>query len=130
MSLLNFLGITNAMAQNVPSTTQAPPPPTGATEAATHTGSGMLSMIWMIAAFIIIFYFLLIRPQSKRAKEQRKLLDGLQKGDEVVTTAGLVGRISRIEADFVVLNVADNVELTFQKNAIAGVLPKGTIKGA
>lgn len=126
MSLLNLLGISDAMAQNVPSTTQTTGTATQA--AATHQGSGLLSMIWMIAAFIIIFYFLLIRPQSKRAKEQQKLLQGLTKGDEVVTTAGLVGKISRIENDFVVLSVADNVELTFQKNAIASVLPKGTVK--
>lgn len=128
MSLLNIIGIQDALAQSaVPAVNQAA---TAAAPAAAGApqGSGLMSMVWMLGAFIIIFYFLLIRPQSKRAKEQRKLLDSLQKGDEVVTAAGLLGKIVKVQDDFVVINVAENVDLTFQKNAIAMTLPKGTIK--
>lgn len=133
MNLLNIIGIQDASAQNVPTvpavnqtTTQVATP---ATSTPTHPqGAGYMSMIWMLAAFIIIFYFLLIRPQSKRAKQQRQLIDSLTKGDEVVTTAGIVGKISKITDEFVILSIAEGVDITFQKAAIVSVLPKGTIK--
>ena len=121
--------IQDAMAA-VPSVTETT---TQAATTATTThaavgGESYMSMIWMLVAFFAIFYFLLIRPQSKRAKEQRKLLDSLAKGDEVTTLAGMVGKIVKIEGDFVVLTLAENVDVTFQKGAIAAVLPKGTLK--
>jgi preprotein translocase subunit YajC len=127
MNLLNLIGIQDAVAQNVPSAT--PPAATAPAEhAAQGTGAGFMSMIWMVALFIFVFYFILIRPQSKRAKEQRKLIDSLNKGDEVVTTSGMVGKIVKITDDFVVLNVAENVDITLQKGAIISALPKGTLK--
>lgn len=98
--------------------------------AAESTGAeqGGLSSIIMLAVFAAIFYFLLIRPQSKRQKEHKTMLESLQKGDEVVTGGGILGKITKITDNFVVLNVGNSVELKFQKNAISATLPKGTIK--
>lgn len=77
-----------------------------------------------------IFYFMLIRPQMKRAKEARAMVAALAKGDEVLTTGGILGRIEDIADSFVTLEIADNVRIKVQKNAISAVLPKGTIKQA
>lgn len=82
----------------------------------------------LIFGMIAIFYFLLWRPQAKRAKEQRALLSSLAKGDEIVTSGGIVGVISRVDDDFVTARVAQNVEMRFQKHAISATLPKGTLK--
>ncbi len=68
------------------------------------------------------------RPQAKRAKEHKNLLASLQKGDEVVTSGGIAGKVSKVADDFVVIEVSDSVELKFQKQAIAATLPKGTLK--
>ncbi len=73
-------------------------------------------------------YFLIIRPQSKRAKEHRELMASLKTGDEVVTSGGLLGKINKISDNFVVLEIAKDVEITMQKASIAASLPKGTIK--
>ncbi len=77
-----------------------------------------------------IFYFMLIRPQMKRAKESRAMVAALAKGDEVLTTGGILGRIEDIAESFVTLEIADKVSIKVQKNAISAVLPKGTIKQA
>lgn len=82
----------------------------------------------MIGAFVAIFYFLILRPQSKRTKEHKNLLGSLEKGDEVVTSGGIVGTVTKVEDQFVVCRVANNVELRIQKHAIAATLPKGTLK--
>ena len=71
---------------------------------------------------------MLIRPQMKRAKEHRQLVAGLQKGDEVVTSGGLLGKITGIDDSFVTVKVADNVEIKVQRHAVASVMPKGTLK--
>lgn len=84
--------------------------------------------ILIIVAFALVFYFIVWRPQSKRQKEHRDLVSSLGKGDEVVTNGGLIGKISRVEDQYVVLEVADNVEVKLQKGAVAAALPKGTIK--
>jgi len=97
----------------------------GAAEAG---GSGALAQGLMLAAFAVIFYFVILRPQSKRAKEHKNLVTGLQKGDEVITTGGLLGKINRIADNFFVIMIADNVEVTIQKQAIVGSVPKGTLK--
>lgn len=76
----------------------------------------------------LVFYFLLWRPQSKRTKEHKNLVSGLDKGDEVLTNGGIVGKVVRVDENFVVLQVADNMELKFQKAAISASLPKGTMK--
>ncbi|HET6756067.1 MAG TPA: preprotein translocase subunit YajC [Burkholderiales bacterium] len=85
---------------------------------------GLLPIILMF----VLLYFLLIRPQTKRAKEHRIMLDNLQKGDEVVTAGGALGRITKIGDQYVSVEIASNVEIQVQKPAIQSVLPKGTIK--
>lgn len=92
-------------------------------------GSGMMSIV-MILAFIAIFYFMLIRPQSKRAKEHRQMLSQLAKGDEVITNGGVAGRVDDIGEAFVTVEIAANVKVKLQKHAIAQVLPKGTLKAS
>ena len=90
---------------------------------------GLMSFLPLIIIFII-FYFLLIRPQMKRAKEHRKLVAELAVGDEVVTTGGLLGRITKVGESFLTVEVADNLQLKLQRHAVASVVPKGTIKSA
>ncbi|MBS0321612.1 MAG: preprotein translocase subunit YajC [Proteobacteria bacterium] len=85
------------------------------------------SFLPMIAIFIV-FYFLLIRPQQKRAKEQKELLSALEKGNEVITAGGMVGRITKINEQYVTLDVSNGVEVTFQRSSVAQLLPKGTLK--
>ena len=97
-----------------------------AAPAAGPAGSGF-EWIFLVG-FLVIFYLMIWRPQAKRAKEQKNLLSSLQKGDEVVTTGGIAGKITRVADDFVVLEVSDTVEMKFQKGAIAATLPKGTLK--
>ncbi len=89
--------------------------------------SALLNML-PIVGFGLIFYFLIWRPQSKRAKELKTLVDSLSKGDEILTTSGMLGKINKVDDHYVALQVADNVELKMQKSAVAAVLPKGTIK--
>jgi preprotein translocase subunit YajC len=96
-------------------------------QAAPAGGSGFESMILLVAMFAIM-YFLLIRPQMKRAKEQRAMVEALQKGDEVVAAGGLIGRISKLSDQYLVLEIAPNTEVVLQRSAIQVVLPKGTIK--
>lgn len=86
------------------------------------------STIIMMLLFGVVFYFLLIRPQSKRAKEHKNMLEAIQKGDEVVTSGGILGKVSKITDNFVVLTVAQGVEMKFQKHSVTATLPKGTIK--
>lgn len=95
--------------------------------AAGPVGADYMQIVFLIAIFAV-FYFITIRPQRKRQKEHQQLLSELQAGDEVVTTAGILGKVRKSEDEFVVLKVADNVELKFQKQAIHAVMPKGTIK--
>jgi preprotein translocase subunit YajC len=77
-----------------------------------------------------IFYFMLIRPQMKRAKEQRAMIAALAKGDEVLTNGGILGRIEDMAEQFVTLEIAPNVVVKLQKQAISAVLPKGTLKAS
>jgi preprotein translocase subunit YajC len=76
----------------------------------------------------VVLYFLMIRPQMKRAKEHKSMIEALQKGDEVVTAGGVVGRIAKIGDSYVSLQIAENVEITVQRPSVQVVLPKGTIK--
>ena len=89
--------------------------------------AGLINILFL-GGFILIFYFLLIRPQSKRRKEHQALITGLSKGDEVVTAGGIVGLINKVEDDFVKIQVADNMELRVQKSSVGATLPKGTLK--
>jgi len=81
-----------------------------------------------LVLIFVVFYFLLIRPQTKRAKEHKKMVAGLSKGDEVVTNGGLLGRITEVGENFVQVKVAENVELKVQRQAVANLMPKGTSK--
>ena len=97
--------------------------------AAPAAGPAGTGFEWIfLVGFLVIFYLMIWRPQAKRAKEQKNLLGSLQKGDEVVTTGGIAGKITKVADDFVVLEVSDTVEMKFQKGAIAATLPKGTLK--
>jgi len=90
-------------------------------------GGGYESLILIVLMFAVL-YFLMIRPQMKRAKEHKTLLEALQKGDEVVAAGGMLGRISKISENYVTLEIADKVEVQVQRPAVQLVLPKGTIK--
>ena len=89
---------------------------------------GGLQMFIMLGGMMLIMYFLLIRPQKKRQKEHDTLVGSLQKGDEVVMTSGIVGKIKAVDDNYLTLKVSENVELKFQKVAVHAVLPKGTMK--
>jgi preprotein translocase subunit YajC len=89
---------------------------------------GGLSFILMFVIFFLLIYFAVWRPQSKRAKEQTQLMNSLAKGDEVVTTGGLYGRITKISDNYITLSVANNVDILMQKSSIVSVLPKGTLQ--
>ncbi len=91
-------------------------------------GPGMIGQLLMLGGFVLIFWLLIWRPQNKRAKEHKNLLAGLGKGDEVVTTGGILGKVTHVTDEFITLQVADNMELDFQKSSVAATLPKGTIK--
>ena len=90
-------------------------------------GGGYESMILIVLMFGVL-YFLMIRPQMKRAKEHKTLIDALQKGDEVVALGGILGRISKISESYVSLEIANGVEIQVQRPSVQLVLPKGTIK--
>jgi len=90
-------------------------------------GGDFMAFLPMVAIFVV-FYFLLIRPQQKKAKETRAMLEALQKGDEVAIAGGIVGRIAKLSDQYAVIEIAPNVEVNVQRGAIAQLLPKGTIK--
>ena len=91
-------------------------------------GGGGMESIFLIIAMFAVLYFLMIRPQMKRAKEHKAMVDALQKGDEVVTAGGVLGRISKVGDAHLSLEIAPNVEIQVQRAAVQTVLPKGTIK--
>lgn len=94
-------------------------------------GSTLLGMLPIVVMFVVL-YFLMIRPQMKRQKEHRNLISALAKGDEVVTAGGILGRISKVNDNYVTVEVTEladkPVEIVMQKNSVSAVLPKGTIK--
>ena len=96
-------------------------------QTATAPAPGLTDFLPLIIIFIL-FWFMLIRPQMKRAKEQKKMLSELAKGDEVVTASGQVGRITKLGDQYVSLEIADGVTTHVQKQSIQTLLPKGTIK--
>ena len=93
-------------------------------------GGGMLSTLLFPLLLIAVMYFLMIRPQMKRQKEHRAMLDKLGNGDEVITNGGIAGVVREIGEHFITVEIADNVRIRVQKGAIANVLPKGTLKSA
>lgn len=90
-------------------------------------GGGISSLIMMVAIFAI-FYFLMIRPQQKKQKELKKLIDNLQKGDEVLTAGGMIGRIQNLDEHYIEIEIANNVAIKMQRNSVVNVLPKGSFK--
>ena len=88
---------------------------------------GLVGFLPIILMFVLL-YFLMIRPQMKRAKEQKAMIEALQKGDEVVTAGGIVGRITKISDQYVTVEVAPNTEIVLQRSAVQVPLPKGTLK--
>jgi preprotein translocase subunit YajC len=97
--------------------------PAAAAEPTPRYSCGFLILLF------VVFYFLLIRPQQKRAKEQRKMISELAKGDEVIA-AGILGRVENVGEHFLTVEVADNVHIRVQKGAVSNVLPKGTLKSS
>ncbi|WP_374664710.1 preprotein translocase subunit YajC [Acinetobacter sp.] len=87
----------------------------------------MMANILMIAVFVAIFYFLIWRPQSKRAKEHRALVDSLGVGSEVVFAGGLMGKITKLEGDFAVVELSRGVDVKIQRASVISVLPEGTL---
>jgi len=89
--------------------------------------AGLMSFLPIILMFVLL-YFLMIRPQMKRAKEHKTMVDALQKGDEVITSGGVLGRITKVTEAYVSVEIAPNTEVSVQKAAVQTLLPKGTIK--
>lgn len=109
--MMNFF-ISEAWAQNAP--------PAGAEP-------GWMSFLPLILIFVV-FYFLLLRPQAKRAKEHKQMVESVSKGDEIVTNGGLLGRVTEVGENFLVIEVADGVQVKVQKQMISTLMPKGTLK--
>ncbi len=90
-------------------------------------GGEIFQIVFLVGLFVL-FYFIAIRPQRKRQKEHATMVAGLNKGDEVVTTSGILGKVTSLDENYMVLNVANNVDLKFQRVHVHAVLPKGTLK--
>jgi preprotein translocase subunit YajC len=96
--------------------------------AAGAAGADPLISLLPLVLFAVVFYFLLIRPQSKRQKEHKRMVEALAKGDEVVTAGGVAGRITAVGENFVVVEVADGVQIKVRRTAVESVMPKGSLK--
>ena len=96
--------------------------------AAAASQSDPITALLFPIGLLVLFYFFLIRPQSKRAKEQKAMVSALSKGDEVLTQGGILGKITKVNEGFVTLEVSNNVSMTIQKSAVGSLMPKGTIK--
>ena len=100
----------------------------GPVPAAGAPGAPDFSGLIMLGILFALFYFILIRPQAKRAKEHKQMVEALSKGDEVVTNGGLLGRVNEIGDSFLTVEIADGTEVKIQRNAVASLVPKGTYK--
>ncbi len=98
-----------------------------AQDAAPSQGNPMVTLLMFVGLFVFMYLFI-IRPQRKRQKEHQNLVSALGKGDEVVMTSGLLGKIVKVDDNYIVLETGENIEQKFQKVAVHAVLPKGTIK--
>lgn len=94
---------------------------------ATDPTGGLMQFLPIILMFVVL-YFLMIRPQMKKAKEHKSLLEALQKGDEVITQGGIVGRVTKVGDSYIHVEIAGNTEVVVQKPAVQVLLPKGTLK--
>lgn len=106
--------ISNAFAQSAPA-------------AGGDLGSSLMGMLPLVLMFVVL-YFVMIRPQMKRQKEQKAMIDALGKGDEVVSAGGVVGRVTKVGDAYITIEVAEGTEIIMQKAAVTLLLPKGTIK--
>jgi len=97
------------------------------TEGAPPPGGEMFQIFFLVGLFVL-FYFIAIRPQRKRQKEHQQMVAALSKGDEIVTSSGILGKVTSLDENYMVLNVANNVDLKFQRVHVHAVLPKGTLK--
>ena len=104
--------ISDAIAEAAPAAGQADP----------------LASLILPIGLVVLFYFFLIRPQSKRQKEHKEMVGGLQKGEEVITTGGLLGKITNVGENFVTMEISKDACIHVQKNSIQAIMPKGTIK--
>lgn len=95
--------------------------------AAAPAGVGAIAEFLPLILLFVIFYFMLIRPQMKRAKEHKALIEGIQKGDEIVTNGGLLGSVKDLGENFVVVEIATDTQVKVQRASIAAVMPKGTL---
>ena len=93
-------------------------------------GQGILSALMLPVLLLVVFYFLLIRPQNKRAKEQKEMISKVAAGDEVATAGGILGKVVEVGEQYLTLEIANGVSVKLQKFQIAQVLPKGTVKSA
>lgn len=96
-------------------------------QAGAPPGGGLLTFLPLIL-MLVVFYFLMIRPQQKRVKEHREMVNALKKGDEIVTNGGLGGTVTEVGDAYMKVRVADNVEVNVQKQSVAALLPSGTLK--
>ena len=99
--------------------------PAGAAGAA---GADPLASLLLPIGLVVLFYFFLIRPQSKRQKEQRQMVSELQKGEEILTSGGILGKITSLNDDFITLEIAKDVSMSIQRSAVQTIMPKGTVK--
>ncbi len=97
-------------------------------EGAIAPGQGDFISMLLPIGLLVLFYFFLIRPQSKRAKEAKAMVDALSKGDEVLTQGGILGKITKVSDTFVALEISNNVTINVQKSAVGTLMPKGTVK--
>ena len=97
-------------------------------QSAGQPGGGGGSFLLMMLLFFVIFYLFLIRPQTKQAKRHKQMVEALARGDEIVTNGGLLGRITQVGDNFILLEAARGVEVKIQKHAVSAVMPKGTMK--
>ena len=88
----------------------------------------LISSLMLPIGLVVLFYFFLIRPQSKRQKEHKEMITGLQKGEEIVTTGGLLGKVTSVGENFVTVEISKDVSIHVQKNSVQAIMPKGTIK--
>ena len=93
---------------------------------AAQGGDGTFSLV-MIGVIFVLFYFMLIRPQNKRAKEHRELINKIEKGDEIATSSGILGRVVHLDEQYLKVSVAEGTDITLQRSAVSAVLPKGTL---
>jgi preprotein translocase subunit YajC len=95
--------------------------------AAAAQGDPITALLFPIG-LLVLFYFFLIRPQSKRAKEQKEMVSALSKGDEVLTQGGILGKIIKVTDSFITVEISNNVNIVVQKGSVGSLMPKGTIK--